>query len=213
MKTVSEYRTAVLTVLGDPGGRRYSEEQIDLALKEALGKLGSFRPNRETVKVKIAQMRGKEAVIKWVPDPSSDVLTVRDESGHWYCAADYRTGGRMYLQLYGDVFAGEGDTLLLEISHPHTIQGLGGETSTTVPESLSLTVAAGAAGSAMRIRARSVTEVFEDTAVGSDKGEEDTERLIEQSEILIGEYLAELGEADFRDAMHLSPWPLRGFPF
>lgn len=39
MKTVSEYRTAVLTVLGDPGGRRYSEEQIDLALKEALGKL------------------------------------------------------------------------------------------------------------------------------------------------------------------------------
>ena len=206
MKTVSEYRTAVLTVLGDPGGRRYSEEQIDLALKEALGKLGSFRPNRETVKVKIAQMRGKEAVIKWVPDPSSDVLTVRDESGHWYCAADYRTGGRMYLQLYGDVFAGEGDTLLLEISHPHTIQGLGGETSTTVPESLSLTVAAGAAGYAMRIRARSVTEVF-------GKRPEDTERLIEQSEILIGEYLAELGEADFRDAMHLSPWPLRGFPF
>ena len=110
MKTISEYRTAVLTVLGDPGGRRYSEEQIDLALKEALGKLGTFRPNRETVKVKIAELRGKEAVIKWVPDPSSDVLTVRDESGHWYCAADYRTGGRMYLQLYGDVFvAAAGD--------------------------------------------------------------------------------------------------------
>ena len=206
MKTISEYRTAVLTVLGDPGGRRYSEEQIDLALKEALGKLGTFRPNRETVKVKIAELRGKEAIIKWGPDPSSDVLTVRDETGHWYCAADYRTGGKMYLQLYGDVFVGEGDTLLLEISHPHTIQGLGGETSTTVPESLSLTVATGAAGYAMRIRARSVTEVF-------GKRPEDTERLMEQSEILIGEFLAELGEADFRDAMHLSPWPLRGFPF
>lgn len=205
MKTISEYRTAVLTVLGDPGGRRYSEDQVDLALKEALGKLGTFRPNRETVKVKIAELRGKEAIIKWVPDASSDVLTVRDESGHWYCAADYRTGGKMYLQLYGDVFVGEGDTLLLEISHPHRIQGLGGETSTTVPESLSLTVAAGAAGYAMRIRARSVTEVF-------GKRPEDTERLMEQSEILIGEFLAELGEADFREAMHFSPWPLRGFP-
>lgn len=201
MKTISEYRTAVLTVLGDPGGRRYSEDQVDLALKEALGKLGTFRPNRETVKVKIAELRGKEAIIKWVPDASSDVLTVRDESGHWYCAADYRTGGKMYLQLYGDVFVGEGDTLLLEISHPHTIQGLGGETSTTVPESLSLTVAAGAAGYAMRIRARSVTEVF-------GKRPEDTERLMEQSEILIGEYLSELGEAS---SVARDPLPRGGF--
>lgn len=185
MKTITEYREAVLTILGDSTGRRYSESQLDMAIQEALGRLNSYRPNKETVKVKIAEMRGPEAVLRWVPEPSAEILTVRGENGRWYNAADYRTGGKTYIQFYGDAIPEDGETLALELTRPHIIQGLNGE-QTTVPAGLSLTVCSGAAGYAMRIRARSVTEVF-------GKRPEDTVRLIDQSNTLIGEYLAELG--------------------
>ena len=185
MRTAADYRRGVLTVLGDPGGRRYLEDQVNMALEMALGDLSKYRPNKDAAKIKIAAMRGREAVLKWQPEPGYDILTIRNEDGSkWYDASDYQTGAWTYLEFYGEKVPAEGDTLLLELSLSHTIQGLNGE-RTSVPDDLYTTVCSGAAGYAMRIRARSVTEVF-------GKRPEDTERLIEQAETLITEYLMQL---------------------
>lgn len=204
MKTIDEYRTCILILLGDTAGRRYSETQLDLALQEALRQLDSYRSNKETVKVRIAETSGPTALLRWVPAPDAQLLSVRSESGRLYSTSDHRTGGKTWLQFFGDTLPKAGETLQLELTRPHIIQGLNGE-QTTVPESLALTVCSGAAGFAMRIRARSVTEVF-------GKRPEDTERLIEQSQTLISEYLDELSAEDRKEGLHRPPWPERGFP-
>ena len=193
MKTAADYRNGVLTVLGDPAGRRYLEAQVDMALETALGGLDQYQPNKETVKIKIAAMRGREGVLKWQPEAGYDILTIRNEDGSkWYDASDYRTGVWTYLEFYGKDIPSEGEYLLLELTQEHTVQGLNGE-RTTVPDELYTVVCSGAAGYAMRIRARSVTEVF-------GKRPEDTERLIEQAETLISEYHEQLRDRTSRNS-------------
>ncbi len=205
MKSAAEYRAGVLTLLGDVSGRRYLENQVNMALETALRVLDTYKPAKEPAKIRVAAVRGREAVLKWQPADGSKILSIRNEDGSkWYDASYYRTGAWTYLEFYGEGSPGEGEFLLLEVSVPHMIQGLNGE-RTTVPEDQFLTVCSGAAGYAMRIRARSVTEVF-------GKRPEDTERLIEQSETLVTEYLQQLRDESADIGRYIDPWPYRGFP-
>lgn len=185
MKTITDYRAEILIVLGDTAGKRYSEPQLDAALRQALDRLNKSRPVRETYKVKVAEREIREAILNWCPGPDADILTVRNESGDWLNVSDYRTGGRTYLRIYNSRTPEVGDTLLVEVSGSHTISGLDNEGQTSVPDTLMHAVCTGAAGYAMRIRARSVTEVF-------GKRPEDTDKLILQSNLLLGEYLEQL---------------------
>jgi hypothetical protein len=200
MKTIAEYRSQTLIILGDTAGRRYSEAQLDQALRQALERLGSYRPARETYKVSIETIEIRDAVINWCPGPDSEILTVRNSSGEWLGASDYRTAGKTYISIYSGPIPTAGDWLLLEISVPHTISGLDGAGTTTVSESLMTTICTGAAGYAMQIRARSVTEVF-------GKRPEDTDKLILQSNELLNQFYKDLGRpANLRD-----PLPRGGF--
>ena len=159
MKTISDYRSETLILLGDTAGRRYSE-----------------------------------------------ILTIRNAAGEVLTAADYRTGARTYLQFYNTPSVPEvGDTLTIELGQPHRIKGLDGSETTTVPEDLMLTVCTGAAGYALQIRARSVTEVF-------GKRPEDTERLLSESRLLETQFIAALDFAAFAASVHRDPWPGPGFP-
>lgn len=205
METIAEYRTGVLTVLGDSGGRRYTEAQLDMALRQALSQLDSQVPGREAVKVRIARMNGTEAVLNWLPPDGADILAVKGENGMWYNAADHRVGPNTFIQFYGKPLPAGGQQLMLELSRGHTIRGLDNGTETTVPAPLGLAVCTGAAGYALRIRASSVAEVF-------GKRPEDTQRLQEQSDRLLTEYADLLSRAAMHRAFHRDPWPRKGFP-
>jgi len=148
MKNVSDYRAEMLTILGDPAGRRYREAELDLALRQALQTLGDCRP---------------------YPDPD------RDNACPWPDERGFRIGG------------------------------LDGAAQTTIPDSLMLTVCTGAAGYAMLIRARAVTEVF-------GKRPEDREALTAQGESLIRDFLSELLAAAREAYLRSDPWPGKGFP-
>ncbi len=50
MNTLSDYRTLVLGMLGDPAGRRYSNDMLDLALRQALAEWGTYLPGTWTVR-------------------------------------------------------------------------------------------------------------------------------------------------------------------
>lgn len=202
MKTISEYRAETLILLGDTAGRRYSEAQLDTAIRQALLTLKKYVPRKETVKVKAASSENREVVLNWCPGPDAEILTIRNEGGEILTASDYRTGQRTYLEFYNSrSIPAAGDPLTLELGVPHCIRGLDDSQTTTIPEDLFLTVCTGAAGYALHIRARSVTEVF-------GKRPEDTERLISEGNKLIRDYTAELrGLLDVFD-----PLPHGGFP-
>ncbi len=201
MKTITEYRAETLIILGDTAGKRYSEAQLDTALRQALEQLNRARPVRETYKVKVADRETRDLILNWCPGADADILTVRNESGEWLKASDYRTGGKTYLTIYDGPVPEVGTSVLLEVTGGHTISGLDGAGQTSVSDSLMLTVCTGAAGYAMRIRARSVTEVF-------GKRPEDTDKLILQAQELIRQYETELrSPSNVRD-----PLPRGGFP-
>ena len=206
MKALSEYRTRTLIILGDETGRRYSTNILDTAIETALGTLKNYLPHKETVRMKVSGISGREAVLNWSPETGAEILTIRNESGDLLNASDYRTGGRTYLQFYGcGPIPAAGDLLQVELGLPHVIRDLDGARMTTVPDSLMLTVCTGAAGYAMRMRARSVTEVF-------GKRPEDTENLIAQADTLETAYLAALNELSLSESLHRDPWPHLGFP-
>lgn len=202
MKTISEYRAETLILLGDAAGRRYSEAQLDTAVRQALGMLKKYLPRKETVKVKAASSEHGEVVLNWCPGTDAEILTIRNEGGEVLSASDYRTGVKTYLEFYNSRnIPAAGDALTLELGLPHSIRGLDEGQNTTIPEDLFMTVCTGSAGYALLIRARSVTEVF-------GKRPEDTERLISEGNKLLRDYTAELrGLLDVFD-----PLPHGGFP-
>ena len=204
MKNISHYRAAMLTILGDAGGRRYSEAVLDMGLKQALQVLCAFVPNKETVKIRVTKISGNQAETGY--PPPGEILTIRDRNGAWLNGVPYRTMGKLYLNFYGDgPRPAAGDELMLEVAEEHTIAGLAGDVQTTVPENLMLTVCTGAAGYAMQIRARSVTEVF-------GKRPEDTENLQQQADVLITRYHEELQGVMRKSFFRSHPWPYSGFP-
>ena len=82
---------------------------------------------------------------------------------------------------------------------PHCIRGLDGKTITTVPDRHMRTVCKGAAAAAMKVRARSVTEVF-------GKRPEDRAALTEQAEALNAEFLKELALLARMKSLQRNPW-------
>ncbi len=206
MKTISDYRSETLVLLGDTAGRRYSETILDTAVRQALDLLRKYLPDKETEAVTAAAREGQEIVLNWCPASTAEILTIRNAGGTVLTAADYRTGARTYLQFYNTPSVPEvGDTLTIELGLPHRIKGLDGSETTTVPEDLMLTVCTGAAGYALQIRARSVTEVF-------GKRPEDTERLLSESRYLETQFIAALDFAAFAASVHRDSWPGPGFP-
>ena len=206
MKTIADFRTDTLTLLGDASGRRYSNDVLDMAIREALSVTMNYHPRHSIVTESVAQSVGREIVLNWMPPAGGVILNIRNASGDLLHASDYQDGTHTILQFYGSgTVPAAGDELSIELALPHTIQGLDSAASTTVPDDLALTVCSGAAGYAMRIRARSVTEVF-------GKRPEDTERLIEQAEMMIRIFLSDLEIKYLGAYYHKDPWPLDGFP-
>lgn len=203
MKGISDYRADVLTILGDETGRRFSENILDMGLSQALETYRKYCPKKETIIQRVAGIDGNTVTINFPIDPAVYILAVRDESGQAYDFADYRSDHKLLLTLYNSSRMPAVDTKLqLELSVPHKIKGLDSASQTTVPDSHCLIVCSGAAGFAMRIRARSVTEVF-------GKRPEDREALAAQAEVLISDFERDLAGIQ---AAVADPLPRGGFP-
>jgi len=203
MKTVENYRADMLTILGDATGRRYSESMLDMGLREALKVYGVYCPRKDLIKQRVVSVDDTTVELPGFLYAGMEILTVRNDSGDWFDFSAYYTPDRIYLNLYRAVrWPAVGDMLTMEVSGPHTVKGMDGQTVTTVPDAHSLAVASGAAGYSMRIRARSVTEVF-------GKRPEDREALVSQADALVANFERELG--CIQPASH-DPLPRGGFP-
>ena len=204
MKTVEEYRRECRVLLGDPQGRRYSDDMVDMGIREALEIYGDYCPRKETIRMKVSGKDGFQLTLAGMLDPGTEILTARaDGSPVWLNFAEYRADQKVYLMCYGaQQLPDPGDQLLLEIRIPHMIKDLSGAQYTTIPDRHSLTVCTGATASAMQIRARSVTEVF-------GKRPEDREALTAQAEALETEFRSRLNEIQ---SAAVDPLPRGGFP-
>ena len=203
MQTIAEYRNNILTILGDTGGRRYSESILDMGIREALQSYQQYCPRRMTFKQRVTEIDGETVILQPLPDGCT-VLTARTDAGEWLIFAEYRTDAALELHCYGfSSLPAVGDVLTLEVSCQHMIKGLSGATITTIPDGHAIMVCTGAAGYAMRIRARSVTEVF-------GKRPEDREALSSQANRLIGDYTRELqqNQSAARDPLPRGEFPI-----
>lgn len=206
MKTISEYRTETLILLGDPSGKRYSEAILDTGIRQALGTLRKYLPRKETVSAEAAAVNGRDVILDRCPPSDAEILTIRNENGDILRASDHRTETQTCLRFYDPRMIPEPeDTLMLELGFSHTIKGLDERPETTVPEDLFITLCMGAAGYALQIRARSVAEVF-------GKRPEDTDNLIREGRHLETQFIAALDFAAFEASVHYDPWPGPGFP-
>lgn len=200
MKTVENYRADMLTILGDAGGRRYTPSMLDMGLREALRVYRSFCPRKETVTQTVKAVDGNSLLLPALP-PDVEIQTARIEGGEWLYFAACQMDRWLYLKPYGG-FPGivqAGTRLQLTLGCPHTIQGLDDAQQTTVPDVHALTVCTGAAGHAMRIRARSVTEVF-------GKRPEDRAALMDQAEKMIAAFLKQMNKITLTESYRQYPW-------
>ena len=203
MRTIDDYRAGCLILLGDTAGRRYLPDQLDMAFREALGVYRDFCPRKETVKQKVSAVDGVSVELPPFLRADDVILTARNEAGDWLEFAVYRTAEKIFLNCYGGMnLPVPGSMLTLEISCPHWIKELDDAQYTTVPDSHALCLCTGAAGYAMRIRARSVTEVF-------GKRPEDREALSSQANRLLADFRKELQELQ---PAALDPLPRGEFP-
>ncbi len=185
MKDLDAFRDAMRVFLGDTGERRYTAAALDLALREALAQLDMYVPRLEKVRVTLDHgfVRPFSAV--------GEVMCLRRENG--LPVAFEEQGG--FLRVCPRL--PEGTKLTAELKLPHTIRGLDDETATSVPNALTGIVASGASAFAMRIRVRTVTEIF-------GKRPEDAQHLLAQADALLKEFITEMDE--FARRSNTTPW-------
>lgn len=196
MRDVADYRRDMLSILGDAGGRRYSEVMLDMGLREALAEYAGFFPRRVCVTGTVDHTEGDMAVVPWLFGDDAAVDSVRVD-GEYRDHAEFAEGGKLYVKL--DPLPGAGSVLTFGVTQRHSVRGLDGAAGTSVPDGHALMVSTGAAGYAMRMRARSVTEVF-------GKRPEDREALSSQANRLITDYIKELKWAARQKALRRYPW-------
>ena len=185
MRTIDDYRAGCLVMLGDAAGRRYTNSMLDAALEEALPVYRSFCPRRETITQTVKEVDGHSLLLPPMP-PGVEIQTMRIAGGEWLEFFPYQSDRWLYLNIANSgTLPPVGTQLLLTLSVPHTIRDLNEAQNTTIPDSHAGTVIKGASGYTMRIRARSVTEVF-------GKRPEDRAALMEQAEGMITEYFSDL---------------------
>lgn len=163
--------------LGDDGGRRFTETNLEMGLRAALQYLDSAAPARIEKRAVVKRVYNRAVLISLFIGTTGRIIEVWDQNKRLipFVEADRSPNGiELIIEEYYSIKAG--DLLTVKITCPHMIDGLNGD-FTTVPDDLNLALSQGAAGHALEVRARSVTEVF-------GKRPEDTEKLLAQAAAL-----------------------------
>lgn len=205
MKTITDFRRDCLVLLGDETGRRFSDAILDMGLREALVSYGQYCPLVETVQGRVVSCENGAAVVPWMFPLSVVPRCVRRKRSDEVlrCGMEVREG-KLLLSCYEWNVPDVDEVLEMELPVLHTIKGLDEGKVTTVPDGHDLILCGGAAGYAMRMRARSVTEVF-------GKRPEDREALSSQANRLIGDFTKALKEISLFVSFQQNPWPAANF--
>ena len=204
MKNVEDYRNMILTIVGDAAGRRYSEDMLKLGLLEALDEYRDYCPRVVPQQLPVLSVTNGRVISfpDYGPD-ETDIIYIKNPGGEYYVNYtifyNYSKEKIEVTLRYNDMIPQPGQTLDVGISVPHYIRGLDGKTITTVPDRHMRTVCKGAAAAAMKVRARSVTEVF-------GKRPEDREALTTQADAMHAEFLKELKQLAKQESLLRDPW-------
>jgi hypothetical protein len=159
MSSITEYRTAVLTLLDDAAGGRYSSDLIDQTVRLALREYGRVHPNLATYNVDGTGERVIELPADFQP---LSILGVEyhDESQSPQARLRfnaYTQDGQWVVELM-DMAPSASESIDMTYTSAHTIDGLDEAAGTSVPAGHEHTIQVGAAGFAALTRAASRAE-------------------------------------------------------
>ncbi|RKY40035.1 MAG: hypothetical protein DRP85_09375 [Candidatus Makaraimicrobium thalassicum] len=150
MSNIAQFRIKILTKLNDPNGDRFSDDQLDSALRDALQEYDTMRPY--ALVGDILANGERDLPVTTITDDITLIFRAiwHDGSQEGDNLAFYATkqDDIWHLELNKDVPSG--DTIALHYTRPHTIEDLDSATETTVWDEDLLSI--GAAGFALLAR-------------------------------------------------------------
>lgn len=193
MMKLSDYQGQMRILLGDENGRRFGENVLNMGLQEALLEYERVFPRKTFLTALVQRVEGKTLILSFVPEADQALYSLRRiGDGKALDFVEYRMENCSSLSLREEINPfQEGDSALLEVGIPHVIKGLYEASASSVPDGHALMVSSGAAGYALLVRARAVTEVF-------GKRPEDGQNMSAQGQRLIEQYHEDLSAAGAR---------------
>lgn len=210
MQTIETFQPLIRSLAGDPDGKRYDDAMLQLAMRTAMREYDAFLPNLHEVSLPQKAVHGRTLMLDWQPESHQRLAAIRwtDAVGRLVTPAFqfFLTESGCQLETDTPLPLSATSQVTLLIQQSHTLAGLDGELTTTLPERDTLLLAEGAAGHAMRIRAASVTEVF-------GKRPEDGASLLRQAQTMLDSFRNSLTILSQNSgSAPLPAFPRKGFP-
>jgi hypothetical protein len=163
MTILTDYRTQVLSLVGDPLVTRFTNDQVDEALRLALLEYSTVYPQLLN-SIFTVSTAGKDQVMTGVQN-LKNVLRVQfpyedDDSLYFAATYFYYSQGSPALYFASQNYPQVGDQFKVYYSANHTIQNLDAAAATTLPNAHDSILVEGAAGFASQIRAAQMAESF-----------------------------------------------------
>jgi hypothetical protein len=165
MTTLTDFRTQVLQILGDPSGSRFDTDTLDEALRWALGEYGRAAPQVMTAEFTVttagreqdlSSLSGIGSILElYYPYTSGDESPTQ-QAGFY----QYQRGGKLYATISGHNVPAVGDVMRITYTTGQTIENLDSATETSVLSTHEYVLASGAAGKAATMRAAALIEMY-----------------------------------------------------
>ena len=189
MSTIAQFRTKVYLLIDDPAPSRYTANQVDQALRQALNTYDEYRPNMESY---ILEATGSQRLVM-----PADINIRWIKKVEWIREDQYQDEIGFYAYFQDTQWTIEtirtvvpsGDQVAVEYAARHYIDGLDSAAGTSVPDVDDDLLAIGAAAYAIRSRASSK---LEDNNLNKDEAK----MLNELANEYLRSFLAGLGTPD-----------------
>jgi len=207
MSALAAFRTRILLMLGDSGAARYSNDEIDEALKQALGLYASAYPQLSSQEITIAAAGRDQSLA----DCASFMNLIDFVYPYDSTAADplvftssfyvFWKSGTPYLHIGGSAVPAVGQKILVNFAAAHAVEDLDSAAATTIRPDHESYLVIGAAAHAAVNRGIKVAEAYGSPA------SDDNQLLLWGNQRLAAFYdiLADLKKSD-------PPRPSAGFP-
>ena len=196
-----------LELLGDVNQRRYTDATLKLGFRQALQEYDRFFPHLVRKTVPVISVDKQIIRIGYGFGEAMNVAALQLPDGKItkeFLTTSYPGGSEITLSgRQRNPFAPGGSITLLSVT-TNTLTGIDDATQTTIYDHHVLSLITGAAAYAMRIRERSVMEVF-------GKRPEDTISLSAEAERLMREYQKDLNRLSLEAGGTGSPFPTEGW--
>lgn len=166
MSDLSALISRVRLALDDPGGKRFSDDLLTTAIRQALEQIDQRLPFTRVSEVTVT-VSGREQALTGLtgclflinlvyPYTTPDQRELEPETQFSYTLRD----GVPTVHFYGDAVPQAGEVLQVLYAAQNAIEGLDAAVSTTLPEICEPALVNGAAGRACALRASSLVEAY-----------------------------------------------------